>query len=393
MQVRCSEKPFGTRAFSYLPTGGIHLHMVRTWSSEASIQTVTKLVMGTILDMLGLQGLVLVEQELTIFALRPDLSVVLHSGVAIGVVEVKPPLPSGAEVLQDPRMAATMADYLRCLKAFSGLPIAFGLATTYTDWRCFWLAEDKADALAREMPPINDALPAGLQAAAETKDFEESQEDEPNEATAMNPAPPDHVHASRVYSSTEKVETVHFIASAVMKMIASTKCRVHLDPFRRDTYLCFHEEKWSWLTVQWSNKKLTHSKEPKAEWFAMLGELGHGSSGTVWHACTAAGIGCAIKFQRRIVDEAEAEERLQQECDRWNQHNIYKPFKAKVVKLAGKSALLMPYMHKIPAADLQDESVQRVSLAMHMLHELTFSSFAGAAPDTAQQRRDRVGVQ
>ncbi len=128
-------------------------------------------------------------------------------------------------------------------------------------------------------------------------------------------------------------------------MVASGMHRTPVHPFRHVRYLCFDEEKWCWRTVQWLNVTLCHNKQPRAQWLAVLGELGHGSHGTVWHACTASGIGCAIKFQRR--DEKDAEDRLRQECDRWNKHNIHKPFAAKVVPLAGKLAMMMPYMHKL----------------------------------------------
>ncbi len=348
--------------FAYAPTVGVQLSMLKEWSSEASIQAFVKVVMTVVVDMLELQDTVSIAQELTIFALRPDLSVVLRKGVAVGVVEVKPPLPDGAHVLSDPLMANTMADYLRCLKAFSGLKTAFGIATTYTHWRCFWLAGNEADAAALAPPPPvaslkDDAIAAA--AAPAGADFEDGDDsDAPNEAKLLNESPPEALHASRVWSWSEKVNTVHFIASALAKMVASAKGRAPIQPFGRHTYLCFYPDTWTWLSVQWSNTKLVHTREPKATWFIMLGEVGHGGFGTVWHACTAAGVGCAIKFQRR--NDEDAEMRLQRECDLWNRFNLARPFDAKVIKLAGKAALLMPYMHKMSAAELRVPHVQEV---------------------------------
>lgn len=70
-------------------------------------------------------------------------------GVPIGVFEVK---RSGAdaEVMASAAVHGQMYDHLMRLKNFHGLKHVFGILSTYTSWRIFWLPNPNTDTYAAQ---------------------------------------------------------------------------------------------------------------------------------------------------------------------------------------------------------------------------------------------------
>lgn len=98
-----------------------------------------RLVLDDIIVALQLQNIVLMQEEVTIHSLRPDLLVLIYQSHPIGVVEVK--APSSSTVLDNKKVHGQMYDYLNRLKMYFGVDKVFGIITTYEQWRVFWLSD------------------------------------------------------------------------------------------------------------------------------------------------------------------------------------------------------------------------------------------------------------
>lgn len=95
-----------------------------------------KLVLDDIIIALQLQGTVIMQEEVTVHSLQPNLLVLIHKHYPIGVVEIKTP---GSEVLNNSKVHGQMYDYMVRLKMYFGVETVFGIITTYEQWRVFWL--------------------------------------------------------------------------------------------------------------------------------------------------------------------------------------------------------------------------------------------------------------
>lgn len=124
-------------------------------------------------------------------------------------------------------------------------------------------------------------------------------------------------------------------------------------------YVWLGENEWGWWNVTFPKNRsrllggnsakqlLQHRKGASS--FLLLRDLGHGTDGRVWHACGMRGEGsCAIKF----LHQPDNKVALERECGHWTQ---LEPGKARVVRLGGKEALLMPLVHFVPYADWTQE--------------------------------------
>lgn len=111
--------------------------MLRSWGSEKKIQTLIQDVMVDAIASVGLQNQLECQEELSIFKLRPDIWIVTSlKGVPVGVVEVK---KDDAQIMDAPLLHGQIYDYMLRLQSFHGLRHVFGIASTYNQWRFYWL--------------------------------------------------------------------------------------------------------------------------------------------------------------------------------------------------------------------------------------------------------------
>jgi hypothetical protein len=149
------------------------------WSTEASLAAYVKMVVVDIIAALQLNGVVIVQEEVTIHSLRPDLLVLIHNGNRIGVVEVKTPdADGGSSILDNAEVHGQMYDYLRRLEEYFGLEYVFGVLTTYTGWRVFWLPTANAAANSDKLVHAHTA-PASTVQSEDDVFTKEEQEIEP----------------------------------------------------------------------------------------------------------------------------------------------------------------------------------------------------------------------
>jgi hypothetical protein len=262
--------------------------------------------------------------------------------------------PSSDDVIDDP-MLACVYDYLKCLRTFSGLRTVFGVATTYTHWRVYWLDSEESHRIAAESKRAPDESPPQIADPQPSFDPADEVDDGADEVGKPEPEPAAArvVYGSRVYRVDEDGEVlVRLVATVVLKMIrcAGMGCGPVAAFVPGRTYLCVDETQWYWASVAWGRRRrLMHCKAPRTSQFILFAELGTGADGHVWHACTASGIAFVLKFQRRLINEDTHV--LETEAKAWNKCNgTVAPFAARVVRVAGADAILMPFMHRVDLA-------------------------------------------
>ncbi len=126
------------------------------WSSESDIQQLVKDVIEDAIAAAGVAREVVCQNELSVFQLRPDIWILLNRGntfvhmkitvegkMPIGIVEVKKP---DEDVMNHRLLHGQILDYLLRLKSFYGLQDVFGIASTYKQWRFYWLSDCDAAA-------------------------------------------------------------------------------------------------------------------------------------------------------------------------------------------------------------------------------------------------------
>ena len=280
--------------------------------------------------------------ELSVFGDRADIWVMRRRGIPVGVVEVKKP---GSHIMSDPLVAGQIFDYMTRLRSFYGLDSVFGLVTTYREWRVFWLedsdaaaasetvAAPSAAALANPLERLLPAVPTWSAKAAPAK----------KSTSPPRPPPPRRLAADEPFAFNHK-DVIVLIASALLKMAASaaTKLPRLVSPDR----LCITATKQTWLWERLAPEfELCTWPMPRAnaETFHLLLHMGDGEYGRVWLAATGAGAGCVIKFPR-----ADAPTDFEHEKTVWNE--VWPAAKARIVTLAEKRALVMPYVKTWTAA-------------------------------------------
>jgi hypothetical protein len=139
--------------------GGTVLWRMHTEHSGLSTyDTETDIVRYVILDAITALGLVKeldCINELSLFRLRADIWIVVKkSGVPVGVLQVKKH-KEDSNVLNNENVHGQILDYMLCLKSFHGLQHIFGIVTTYSQWRIYWLPECDEVAAARSVRDLN----------------------------------------------------------------------------------------------------------------------------------------------------------------------------------------------------------------------------------------------
>jgi hypothetical protein len=318
------------------------------WGSESDIQGLVKQVLQSVIYTVGLQGQVKCFNELSIFDLRPDIWIVCIGGSPIGVVEVKKPGDGGA--LQNPYVQGQIFDYMLRLQSFFGLEHVFGILSSYEEWRICWMPSSDVAAGATTIP-----LPA--------------QDREKETETVV---PQRLLHGSQLFAWNDQA-LPHVLCTTILKMYSSPRSPVQLVDKNRP-YIIIDENQWRWgkIGVE-SEDGLHHSELPSANRFTLLADLREGADGRVWRACTDAGLGCCIKFPLRLGNhegsDAEQMAQIQDEAAKW--HKAYGEMSARVLRLAGRPALIMRYLRPVELVDgnLTKEDEDAVKTAIEKFAE------------------------
>ena len=122
----------------------------------------------------------------------------------------------------------------------------------------------------------------------------------------------------------------------------------------RTNYIRLQEDSWVWSTLPTTRFALDFNKFPtsRARSLILLADLRGGAHGRVWLACSSSGAGCVIKFARD--DSRKLRKMLKQEKKVWR--NVWRR-PARIQRLGGAKALVMPYVQPCPKDDRRDPKV------------------------------------
>lgn len=331
------------------------------WSSEASIVHLVADFLSDVLYECGVSDSLTLTPEMGTFELRPDLLILRVAGMPVGVVEVKKP---GKGVLDHELVLGELYDYLLHLPNFYGAKQMIGIVTTYREWRVCWLNNPETQALMKadevlekdivglQTPKRNamtekkDRSPPGLTLSRKRTNYHSilRVEDEEEDAIVEKIEPKREMFASRIWN-TEKENVFPLVASALLKMSRVRHCgfKHPFDQLETRTLLRLDEMSFFWDRLD--PKKVGDGKwdcVPNAATknLYLLEDLGTGSTGHVWLACSVGGAVCVLKFLANGKDDPNV---LEEECNWWRK--IY-PDLGKNVRTSmfcGRKALVMPH--------------------------------------------------
>ena len=129
--------------------------------------------------------------------------------------------------------------------------------------------------------------------------------------------------------------------------------QVHTWDIKR-SYVVMDAEKWYWATIKLPKSfRYKTGLISEAKSLLLLHDLRGGEDGRVWMASTLSGAVCTIKFAQKIDQfdtPADFCKRLNEERDNWKR--IWN-LPARVQKLGGDYALIMPYLKPVDKAQFQ----------------------------------------
>lgn len=333
------------------------LDQLKTYTGGNDIQTLVTIVLREAITAAGLSGEVTCLSELSVLDLQANIWLLMSHGHPIGVVVVKLP---DEMIMQSPHVYGQMFDHMMSLRSFHGLKHVFGIVTTYEEWQIFWLPE----AMNAAASTVVVATPA------EMKDEEVSWNPQGDQLHMLAQQADAKVLPSPMAASCYRSGVFQWNARHLPLTLCSVLRKMHASPIEQvkliddsRLYIVMTPDQWVWHAPKWKGFELTHSKLPKqteAAEFFLLRELGSGRDGSVWHACTRSGRGCALKFSKAHDD---AEGALTLECANWKRINseFNQIHQVRVLKLGDRWCLLLPYLHTFDSWTLaQSEAVKKV---------------------------------
>ena len=321
------------------------------FGSENAIQYLVSNVLMDCVSLASLEDKIDIHSELGSFGGRPDLYIVTHMGVPIGVVEVKRPHEN---ILDNDLVHGQLYDYMLRLKTFFGITNVFGIASTYESWRIVWLPDADADECANSSAvdknfTRNDEIEKEPHVETEGGGSIEAQIPQDKQERML--------HGTRIILWNDK-ELIPMLCSVIQKMYYSKNVPVKRISSKRP-YIVLSREKWLWKYIKWSkNFQLDYKRMPEScDSFILLEDLRGGAEGRVWLACTERGEMCAIKFYHENDKKG-----LREECSNFNKTNSPNGIqKAFLTILNEIEALVMPFGFPIENASQNEEVLKAIN--------------------------------
>ena len=346
-----------------------------------------------------------IVSEMAITHIRPDLLVLTHNSILVGVVEVKKP---GDGVLNEPTVIGELFDQMKLIQLFYGTGPVLGILTNGEQFVVCWFPEDDE---VFSTPPKEE-----LYVASPSNNIKEEKKsfsppgDTPSRKTGLSnistvdeekwTAKKGKKRKSRaVKSATKAVETVSLdrklfctktIDAAAEKIYLGqviATCLTRMSHARSQYYsfpqrhlLRFHRgslKKFTWMAAACCDsstttilEKIRFDKFPNALVKNLLAveDLGRGSNGKVWLTTTETFKSvCVLKF-----DNKNKRSNLDDEAELWVK--LYDSAISSMVKVdqwSGAFALMMPYFATIQECDRELYQLQIFNL-MERIHNLGY---------------------
>ena len=321
------------------------------WSSESDIkgfvqrglQCLSKEIGLT--DIIFLSGVSLFDQ-----ADNTDILVVSLLGVPIGVIEVKrPQWRNETSPTDDLRCLGQLFDYVHHLRAYSGRQHAFGILTTYHEWRIVWLSDNDDVAHSNTLLPTN-------QSETSVSVFPQ---DIPNWSSSNNfPPTQSDVHPQKLSRELCVSDIYLYNDANLPNVLVSVLKKMKNSPLilpnpsklvKQWPYIYLSSGSMEWHRPSTDTQLQIEGRAP--EFFQtvyLLADLGGGGDGRVWLATTPNGKVCVLKFS---LDKQS----LDQECEIWNK--LWPFTKVSVKKLWDKHVLVMPWAKPCSQEELNDPKI------------------------------------
>ena len=318
-----------------------HNNVMRKRLGELECASVTdlcsyvKIVLEDITEEAGL-NLSCLQQKSLFGKYKPDLWVVCLFGVPVGVIEVKKPTGSP---LDDESVFGQMYDYLSQLNQYIGRSHAFGILTTYNEWRIVWLP-DSNDVAAQSTTVNEDGIDKLVQGPKEflPSDIPDWDEEITSFETLIDQSQPQErrlIFGTAVMKWND-IELPQYLLSVLYKMASSPTHPISITALQCNrSYIHLKKAKWGWGRVAKEENVSFGAQVPKNFQTAYLfADLGGGGDGWVWLACTPKGNACVLKF-------SDDKESLDKEAAIWNE--VWK-CEVLVKILNNRSVLVMPWL-------------------------------------------------
>lgn len=294
-----------------------------TWATESDIQRLVYTALSDVVSTVGLATNLQLLSEVSTFSLRPDICVVRINGKPVGVCKVKK--PNGAQktsALEESVVAGQIFSYMMMLRNQYGVRHAFGILSTYEEWRVCWLPDTEK--------------------AASVTTLLDHDEDEggADEISRV-------VHCTKIYHHDD-VELIKILASTLMKMnnTPGSIPTTLIDSIRNRYYIQLNERTYDWIKLPADGIVLSYEPPPKqTRKYYLLQDYHGGADGRVWLACSTTGKLVVIKFgsRRGGLTEVDITTRLEQEAEYWRHCYGLTSSSVRVETLNSLPALLMPF--------------------------------------------------
>lgn len=261
--------------------------------------------------------------------------------VPIGVAAIKDPATG---ILSSEALAGEVLDYMKHIRSSFGLRDVFCIASTYKEWRIFWLSDCDASAAS----PLVDSTSSQRPPSPQPKTMPTFPIWWHGEATASNaaystapkaaPIPEEDrvVHAGKVMLWSDK-DLVPTLLSVLVKMASSPAFGATRE------FVQVNETTWSWATLPPDFAVSANVAIPPGDptSYTLLEKLSpDGEYGRAWLAATESGALCVIKFVREYSFGVDDEEAIVWK-EAWQ-------LDVRSLTLADRPALLLPYVWMCP---------------------------------------------
>lgn len=296
---------------------------------------------------------------------RPDIAVLTLANHMVGVIEIKKPGLQAESILLSPTVVGELFDQMMLVEGFYMSGPVCGILTTGMEWMVCWFAEDdsifgasfdfvRSDGTDRTpTKPRDSAADSTPGTPSQTRGDWGRELTTPSSESGVDPVSEPRSF-KRVLHATSIIRSVGN-SDALLQLMYTALARmstVHLS-HRPGVPSCLflflkNSNSVSWSPEGYDAARLRLSEVENAfplrstTRLVALEDLGRGSSGKAWLACTNSPKNaslCVLKFSNR-ADEAGA---LERECGHWIY--IYPEFAdmVRVEKWSGSPALLMPH--------------------------------------------------
>lgn len=359
-EVPQSVLQYPSRIWGSVPSGRDHLY----YATESTVVKYVAIFLEDILKAMNLPFQL--ENHLGIKHITPDICVLTFGNRLVGVIEVKKP---DDNILLQPTVIGELFDQLFLVEGFYSSGPVIGILTSLEEWMFAWFSVDDkhftdenpvtvsaSNYFTPVKPPNpNNSSPLGLtpsQSSGWKHGLENEDEDFNDEFELLDNFP-------RVLSTTD-VFNIFNDYQVVLKhiytsLLRMTEVKINFRSGIPQSVFKLHKDDkkitWHPLTqIPIDFTTLSSSKFPRRNARALLAveDLGRGSSGKAWLACTLSKNPaiCVLKYSNK--GDLGGKDHLDLEKDWWDR--VYPEFSAmtKVEIWSGSYALVMPHFCSIP---------------------------------------------